>query len=195
MNQENGLFIKKLFDPYFIAPIETWSEFANHMVKKSFKKNEILKEEHKIENSMHIIIKGSVGVFLWHKTNMKCLDIFAENDFCSDYMSFLNQESTPLQLMALEDVEVVTIPRKDVVRLYYDNITGLQIVKAAAESLFIHKQRQQIDLLTLSAEERYHQLMQERPELINRISIKHIASFLGIAPESMSRIRGKFGKM
>ena len=68
-------------------------------------------------------------------------------------------------------------------------------MKAAAESLFIHKQRQQIDLLTLSAEERYHQLMQERPALINRISIKHIASYLGIAPESMSRIRGKFGKM
>ncbi len=187
----NGKFLKTVFDKYFNAPIEIWSEFANHMVKKSFKKNEVLKQEFKVENKIHLIIKGSVGVFLWDENNLRCLDIFTENDFCTDYMSFLNQESTPLLTMALEDIDVISISRSNVTRLYYNSITGLQIVRSAAESLFIHKQRQQITLLTMNAEERYLQLMQERPGLINRISGKHIASYLGITPESMSRIRKK----
>ena len=191
-HQVDGKFIKELFDKYFNAPLEIWSEFAHHMTKNSYKKNEILKEEYKVENRIHIITKGSVGVFLWDENNAKCLDIFVENDFCTDYMSFLNQEPTPLQVKALEPVELVSISRSDVVKLYYNSIIGLQIVRTAAESLFIHKQRQQIELLTLTAEERYARLMRVRPDLIHRIPNKHIASYLGIAPESMSRIRKKF---
>jgi len=194
MNQnhlERGKFIKSIFDQYFKAPIEIWSVFSQHMVKNTFKKNEVLKSEYKTENYLHIIIKGSVGVFLWNDDNLKCLDIFSENDFCTDYMSFVTQEPSILMTKALEDLEVISISRSDVIKLYFNSITGLQIVRSAAESLFVHKQKQQIELLTLNAEERYLLLMKDRPELVNRIPSKYIASYLGIAPESMSRIRKK----
>lgn len=192
MNNENAKLIKSLFDPYFNAPLDIWISFADHMTHSHVKKNEVIKEEYKTENNIHLIIKGSVGVFLWDNNKFKCLDLFVENDFCSDYMSFLTEQATPLSTVALEDVEMISISRNDVHKLYYDSLTGLQIMRSAAESLFVHKQGQQIDLLTKTAEERYDELMKSKPDLINRISGKHIASFLGIAPESMSRIKKKF---
>ena len=191
-NVHNAKLIKSLFDKYFEAPLEVWSDFARHMVKNSFKKNETIKAEFKTERYIHLIISGSVGVFLWENDKTRCLDLFLENDFCTDYMSFLSKEPSPLRTMALEETEVISISRSNVEELYYDSITGLQIVRSAAESLFIHKQQQQIELLTMTAEDRYQKMMKENPEMISRIPGKHLASYLGIAPESMSRIRKKY---
>lgn len=71
---------------------------------------------------------------------------------------------------------------------------GLNIGRVASESLFIHKQTQQIDLLMLTAEERYVKLLERQPEIVQRTPQKHIASYLGITPESFSRIRKKISR-
>lgn len=192
MDGIDGTYLKSLFDPYFVAPLKLWEDFASHMYRQEFKKNEILKAEDTVEKYMHVILEGSVGVFMWSDNNQRCLDLFFDHDFCTDYMSFLNQERTPLFTQTLEATQVITIKRKDVIDLYYDSILGLQIVRSAAESLFLHKQKQQINMLTMTAEERYKRMMQETPEIIHRTPAKHLASYLGIAPESMSRIRKKY---
>jgi predicted transcriptional regulator len=59
----------------------------------------------------------------------------------------------------------------------------------AAEMSFVGKQQQQIQLLTLSAKERYQILLQVFPNIQNRIAQNHIASYLGITPQSLSRIK------
>ena len=66
---------------------------------------------------------------------------------------------------------------------------GSKICRFAAEALFIDKQSKQIDFLTKSAKERYLELQSRCPEIILRTPQKYIASFLGITPQSLSRIR------
>jgi CRP-like cAMP-binding protein len=73
----------------------------------------------------------------------------------------------------------------------YRTPIGEKIKNVVAESLFIHKQNQQIDLLYLTSEQRYKKLLQENPNVILRTSQIHLASYLGITPESLSRIRKK----
>lgn len=192
MDQLQGIYIKKLFDPNFEAPLDVWEKFSSHMIHRSFKKNEVIKDVEQVENYIDIIIKGSIGVFLWTDNNTKCLDLFYEDYFSCDYMSYLEEKPTELFTMALEATEVYSISRKNIEDLYYNNIIGLKIVRAATETLFKHKQRQQINLLTKTAEERYQLMMQETPELLQRTASKHIASYLGVTPESLSRIRSKF---
>lgn len=192
MNKLQGIYIKKLFDPYFKAPLEMWDEFSSQMIFRKFKKNEIIKDVDQTENYIDIIIQGSIGVFLWADNNTKCLDLFYEDYFSCDYMSYLENKPTELFTMSLEPTEVFSISRKNIEELYYDNVIGLKIVRAATETLFKHKQKQQIDLLTKTAEERYHQMMQDSPELLHRTASKHIASYLGVTPESLSRIRSKY---
>jgi CRP-like cAMP-binding protein len=183
--------VKKIFDPYFEAPLEIWESFSAFLKKSSFTKNEIIKEARRTERSLNIILEGSAGVFLWKGTSSICLDLCYDNEFFGDYMSFLTQEPTELFTQALEHTDVLSISYQHLNMLYKESSVGLNIGRIASESLFIHKQSQQIDLLMLTAEERYMKLLKRQPEIVLRTPQKYIASYLGITPESFSRIRKK----
>ena len=189
MGRIEGKYVKSLFDQYFEAPIELWDKFSDKMVYREFAKNEIIKKTDQVENYIDLIIKGSIGVFMWAANHNKCVDLFYEDDFSCDFMSFLEHKPTELFTQAIEKTQVFSIAKSNVNELYEENIIGLKIMRAASESLFIHKQKQQIEILNMTAEERYKVLMNEKPELILRTPSKHIASYLGITPESISRIR------
>jgi CRP-like cAMP-binding protein len=188
---DRGKLMKEIFDPYFEAPIEIWESFAKHLVPKSYKKNALIKDPNKKEKFLSIITKGSAGIFLWKDNYAVCLDLCYENEFFGDYMSFLTQQPTALFTQALENTEILSISYSDLNELYKGSEIGMNIGRIASETLFIHKQTQQIDLLTLTAEERYLNLLKHQPQLIQRTPQKHIASYLGITPESFSRIRKK----
>jgi CRP-like cAMP-binding protein len=188
---KTGILIKKIFDPYFEAPLEIWESFASFLKQNSYKKNEIIKEVDKTEKYLSIIIEGSAAIFLWKENSTVCLDLCYENEFFGDYMSFLTQQPTELFTQAIEPTKTLSISYSDLNELYNSSQIGSHIGRSAAESLFIHKQTQQIDLLMLTAEERYLKLLERQPEIIQRTSQKHIASYLGITPESFSRIRKK----
>ncbi len=180
--------LKTAFDPFFEAPIEAWTDFASVCQHQKLPKNTVLKKEHDAEHYMYFTLKGSAGIFLFKEEHYVCLDIAVENSFFCDMMSMLSGKSTPLQSMLLEDSELLRLTRKDYLDLGKTEI-GMILTRAAAESSFIHKQQQQINLLTKTAEMRYDEFLIEFPGLVNRISQKHIASYLGITPQSFSRLK------
>jgi CRP-like cAMP-binding protein len=182
--------IKAFFDPYFEAPLEVWATFAQYLTPTDFGKNEIIKHSDKTEHKMHFILHGSIGIFLFKDNHDICIDLCYENEFVSDYMSLLTQNPSPLYTKALEETQTLTINHTHLTQLYSSPI-GEKIKNIVAESLFIHKQNQQIDLLNLTAEQRYKKLLTENPNVILRTSQIHLASYLGITPESLSRIRKK----
>lgn len=187
-----GTYIKSIFDPDFEAPLELWNNFSKHLIQRNFKKNEIIKDINNSEKYIDIVISGSTGIFVWADKNLKCLDLFFEKDFSCDFMSFVENKSSELFTMALEATEVHSISKHDIEQLYFDNVPGLHIVRSAASALFVHKQKQQIEFMTRTAEQRFNLMIQERPEFIQRIASKHLASYLSITPESFSRIRKKY---
>ncbi len=190
MNSPNdySILLKNTFDTFFNAPIETWDEFVSHCEVAQFKKDEVIKAENSKERYFYFILKGSVGIFLWKENNFVCLDFAFDNQFCADYMSLLTKQVTPLQVVALENTEMLRMTTNS-----YDLITQQPIGKiirlVAAEMSFVGKQQQQIELLTLSAKERYHIMLKTFPNIHNRIAQNHIASYLGITPQSLSRIK------
>ncbi|MCU0434229.1 MAG: cyclic nucleotide-binding domain-containing protein [Bacteroidia bacterium] len=186
---DNTSFIKSIFDPYFEAPAEVWHSFAAEMSEREFRKNQLIKQSGQKEDFLNIIAEGSAGIFMQQKLQTICLDLCYERDVCCDYMSFLTRQKTPLYVQALEPVKLLSISHTVLQHIYDNSLTGNQIGRSAAEALFVHKQNQQIELLTLTAEERYYRLMEKQPQIILRTPSKHIASYLGITPESISRIR------
>lgn len=181
--------MKEFFDQYHVAPLEEWSSFARLLKPHSFAKNEIIKEEFGAEKYLHFILKGSAGSFVWKDNNTVCLDLLYENDFLSDYMSLLMQKPSPIYIQAIEPLQVVSITGEQLQKVYHHVPMAERVGRIAAESLFIHKQKQQIELLTLTAEQRYQKLLERQPQIILRTPQKHIASYLGVTPESFSRIR------
>ena len=180
--------LKKSFAKYFVAPIEAWQSFADLCEPVKFEKDEILKKNNHTEKYFYFILKGSAGLFLWKENNFVCIDFAFENNFCGDYMSILTKAATPLELVALEKSEMVRLTVDDFYRLGESQI-GQVIMQVSAESSFVEKQQQQMDLLTKTAEERYYILADKYPNIHQRVAQKHIASYLGITPQSLSRIR------
>lgn len=180
--------LKASFDSFFDAPKEAWEDFADNCEVVAYRKDEVIKTQHSVERYFYFIIKGSVGIFLWKENNFVCLDFAFDGHFCSDYMSLLIKQPTPLQVIALEPTQMLRITANN-----YDLITRQPIGKiirlVAAEMSFVSKQQQQIELLTKSARERYEILLKVFPDIQNRIAQNHIASYLGITPQSLSRIR------
>jgi CRP-like cAMP-binding protein len=180
--------LKESFDKYFDLPIETWIEFNKDCVTVTFDKEEIMKHEDSTEKYFYFILKGSAGIFLTGINNFVCLDIAFENNFFCDYMSLLTKQSSPLQTMTIEKSEMLKMTNENFNKLSQKQATQ-KILRIAAEASFIDKQQQQIDLLTKSAHERYQELFLKIPKIFQRIPQKYIASYLGITPQSLSRLR------
>jgi CRP-like cAMP-binding protein len=181
--------IKVAFDPYFSAPLEVWKAFADSGETQWLAKGTIVKEYGKTEKHLSFILKGSGGVLLWNGTGNVCIDLCYENDFFGDYMSFLTGMESPLEVLVFEETELFRISKSRFDELCKRSDFGNTICRFAAEGLFIHKQMQQIDILTKTAKARYLELQGKHTNIIQRTPQKYIASYLGITPQSLSRIR------
>jgi CRP-like cAMP-binding protein len=206
MKTEN---LNKFEDPYFEIPHEWWNSYEEFLEQCSFKKNNIIKHAHKNERHLYLITKGSSGHFVYRDGHDICIDLCYEGDFTGDYYSLLLQNNlldqnmknspipnqislySPIYVMALEPIEAMALSMDNLLKLYQQPDHGQRIARMVAEILFLQKQTQQIDLLTLTAEQRYLKLLEKQPNILKRTANKHIASFLGITPESFSRIRKK----
>ena len=201
--------IKQFFDPYIQIPIEAWCGFTKYLIPFVFSKNEIIKQTDKNENYLHLIVSGSAGLFVFKDGHDICIDLCYEGQFTGDYYSLLVQQrnisplndkseisrllkkTSPIYVMALEHLETLAIRKEDLFDLYEQSEIGGKIARMVGEILFMQKQQQQIELLTQTAEQRYKDLLELQPDIIQRTASKHIASYLGITPESFSRMRKK----
>ncbi len=200
--------LQALFEPYIQVPADVWEGFAKYLVLRSFDKNEIIKAADKKETHLYIITKGSAGLFVSKDGHDICIDLCYPGQFAGDYYSLLQQQTlfgskgnaemdsllqqrSPIYVMALESAETLAISRQDLFMLYEQSDIGKMIARKVAELLYMQKQSQQIELLTMTAEQRYMQMLEQYPDILLNTANKHIASYLGISPESLSRIKKK----
>lgn len=183
--------LKNAFDRFGDSPMEAWESFARLCEPVAFRKNEIIKHAGETERYGYFILTGSAGVFVWKGSSYVCLDLFYEGVFLADYMSLITHQPTELETVALENAEMLRISRDNIDRMKQTPV-GQLLFLVSAESTFVDKQQQQIDLLLKTAEQRYADLLEKQPNLILRTPQKHIASYLGITTQSLSRIRKKY---
>jgi CRP-like cAMP-binding protein len=186
--QAIALRLKRSFDRYFDAPLEAWASFAGLCERVTFAKHQVIKARGAAETHGYFILSGSGGVFLWKRSHDVCLDLIYEDEFFGDHLSLITGLPTPLETLALEPSEMLRITRADVDRLKQTPM-GRLIFLIAAEQSFVEKQQQQVDLLSRTAEQRYQELVRRQPRILQRTAQKHIASYLGITTQSLSRIR------
>ncbi len=186
---EIGKHLKKVFDVSFKADIKLWNVFSERMFLRKFKKNQIIKKANETEKYLNFILKGSIGTFIPNNGNETCINLSINDSFSTDYFSFLKQKPSLIYTVALENTELLSISYSELSTLYSMSTSSVWLGKIIAEQLYIQRQQIQIDLLTLTAKERYEKLVIEKPELIQKIALKHIASYIGVTPKSLSRLR------
>lgn len=181
--------IKQAFDPFFEAPLEAWKSFVDLGELVLCEKDQIIKRSGTTEKYLNFILQGSGGILLWNTSNFVCIDLCYESEFFGDYMSFLSQEPSPLEVICFERSELFRISRAHFDELTNHSAFGEKIRRFASEALFMHKQLQQIDIISKTATERYRELQLKQPQILQRTPQKYVASYLGITPQSLSRIR------
>ena len=168
-----------------------WMEFANRMTFLSLEKDEVLIREGQIEDKIYFIMKGAVRVYVVHEGKEICTNFRFDHEFTSSVTSFLTRRPSQYWIRTQLPTEFLVFSHTELHWLYENFIEINTLGRVVMEVLLIDKRQRELDFLTLSAEERYHKLLSDHPAYIQKIPLKHLASFMGITAESLSRIRAK----
>lgn len=117
-----------------------------------------------------------------------------ENYFLVDYNSFLSQTPTFLTIQALENIEVMVLSYDSIQKITAMSISLEKLAGKMSEKAYQNIHKRAFTLLTLNAKERYLQLLKDEPYLLNKFQHYLIASYLGVAPQSLSRLRKEITK-
>lgn len=185
--------LKKSFDRYYEAPLEVWEHFAALCEHTTFKKNEAIKAAGKVDRYGYFLLEGTAGALVWKENTQICTDIYLEGDFFADDLSLFTGKPSPVEILAFEEVSTLRIGKTNIEALQKTPI-GRLLFSIGDQQGYLQKQQQQIDMMTQTAEARYVSLLEKNPVLVQRIPQKYIASYLGITPQSLSRIRRKIAE-
>lgn len=181
--------IKEYFEKLVPITDADWRVFSSKLKQERFPKKALILKKGQIENYLSFIEKGMVRLYVPGEDYDVTFGFSFENSFVSAYDSFLTRSPSTYTIETLTDTIRWKVSYSDLQTIYAETAVGNTIGRYASEDLFLKKSKRELSLLNETAEERYLKLFSERPELIEKIPNKYIASYIGITPQALSRIR------
>lgn len=163
--------------------------FANILEATQFKKKDFLLKEGQICNKVSFINSGCIRLFYNVDGIENTVQFFFANSWYTDYASFLTGQSSIENMQALEDCELVQFKKEDLYKLFNLYPIFDRVGRVMAENAFLSLSQLNKMLTNEEPTERYLNLLKQRPDVVEKIPQHYIASYLGIKPESLSRIR------
>ena len=165
-------------------------ECINRLFKiKEIKKGDFFLADGQVCKHAGFIVKGLVRYYINYDGEEKTYEFGQENNFVCNYESFLPQTPSTKIIQALEDCEIWQISYADL-QLFYQSVSGAErFGRLVIEQVFVQLLQALSSLYTDIPEYRYKKLLKEHPDLLQRVSQYHVASYVGVKPQSLSRIR------
>lgn len=171
---------------------ETWADFEQYLTVHTIKKGQILWHEGDIIKHVVYVKKGSFRYYYLHPDDKEVtIRFFFEDQLFTDSESFILQTPSAYTFQATEDSEYISFTRAATYQMYDKYKDFERFGRVVSEYNLIQKQKDIRDQKNCSPEEKYLKLITERPEIIARIPLNIVASYLAITPEHLSRIRRK----
>lgn len=166
------------------------SEFLGMTQTRIFNRQEVISRPTVVPNNIFFINKGLIRVFITDTNGTEHSIHFAlENQFIADYSNFILQQPSFYSLQALEETEVVVLPRH-AIEFGYDHLQeGQKMGRLIAEWYFIYQDNRIKNLYARTPKERYDQITDVFPNIHNRVPQHMIASYLGITAVHLSRLK------
>lgn len=166
-----------------------WDMFADSFVYRSVPKKFRLVTVGDVSREAYFINKGATRLFFEKEGEEISANFMFENNFVASLESFLLQVPSRQAIDTLEDCELLVLSKQRLEELIARQPHFNLFSKAIAETAFIMLQRRASSFILDSPEERYMNMLQQRPEILERVPQHMIASYLGVTPVSLSRIR------
>lgn len=161
-------------------------------IKKSVKKNDILVSAGSVARYLYFVIKGCLRIFLTNEEGLESTRFLVfEGSMGTAFPSFILKEPSAAAIQSLEPSELLMLSYDDR-ELLYQQIPGWETLdRIAVEKEYIKAIRRIENLITADSKERYQLLMKDHPEMVKRLPARIIADYLGISPETLSRLKSK----
>jgi CRP/FNR family transcriptional regulator, anaerobic regulatory protein len=174
-----------------LVPLKSDEEqaFLKILEVREFKKKEFLLQEGKICKKVSFINSGCMRLFYTAEGIENTIQFFFGNSWYTDYASFLTGQPTAENMQALETCEVVQFKKEDLYKLFNQYPIFDRVGRVMAENAFLSLSQLNKMLTTEEPQQRYLNLIKQRPDVVEKIPQHYIASYLGVKPESLSRIR------
>ncbi|NDV68330.1 Crp/Fnr family transcriptional regulator [Dysgonomonas sp. 25] len=154
------------------------------------KKNEILIKEGDQSSLAYFVDSGYLRYYTMSEdAEEQTIHLIIPGHFSTALSSFLYNTQSEQILQSITDAKLLHISKDDLESLYNSSAKWQKFGRKIMEFFLLEKEQRVIDQLTLNATERYAKLLKEDPALVQNVPIQYIASYIGIKPESLSRIR------
>lgn len=192
LKAEHLEYFRKQLEKFIHFSDEEWAIFSEQAYLKQLRKKDLFVASGKVCNEMCFILSGSFRMYLL-KDGLEISNYFCfDGDLLSSYISFLHRQPSNVTIEAMEDSSLICLSYTAMDKLMKDERIVFrmeQFRRVVAEYLISCYEDRVYSFILKNPEERYQELIEKQPDLMQRIPQHYIANFLGITPVSLSRIR------
>lgn len=186
--------IKTLITNLYPISSKTLDDFCYHFTQKHLKKGTILFEADKIGRKVYILAQGAARAYCYQADREVTFWFGFEGDVLMSYYSYIANRAGYEYVSLLEDALVYEIGLDTLQRLYTEDIELANWGRKLAEYALVKTEERFVSLQFRTATERYQLLLEQNPELLYRVQLGYIASYIGVTQVTLSRIRANFGR-
>jgi len=184
--------LEKFFNNLTPISSESWNSVKGLFTSKILKKGDYFIKEGQIAKEIGFLDEGIIRAFYRSNEGIEYNKHFFINPcFIGGYASLITGRPNKINQQALTDCKIQTTGFADIKALYHSCRDLEKAARILAEQFFVQKEQREIEIVLLDAEKRYQIFKKQFPQLEQQIPQYHIASYLGITPTQLSRIRSK----
>lgn len=179
-----------------IAPLseEDCNLFEDALETRAYKKGDFFLQEKQVCADIGFVHKGLFRMYYLREEKEINTHFFCEHDFVTAYNSFLSGTPARCYIQALENSELICFARPALEKAYDASHNWERFGRKVAEYIYSTASARTESFLFLNGEQRYLELLKEQPHYLDRIPLYHLASYLGLERESLSRLRRKIAR-
>lgn len=168
---------------------EGLDKFASSFELKKFQKKTLLLEYGKIEKELRFINKGIVREYYMHDGNEVNLNFYSDSHFLTDFLSFHTKTASLRYHECLTDIEMLVLSNEKSEQLFNKYSFVQILIDTSFKRVLLANEKRDFEMVTKSPDTIYKELLKKHPDWLLKIPQYHIASYLRITPETLSRIR------
>ncbi len=181
------------FSNYRALNEEEVNDLKKRLKERRIKRKQFILQEGDVCGHYNFVLEGCFRMYkVDEKGNEHNLQFAVEGGWIADIGSFHSEKPSELYIEAMEQSAILQITKADLLYLYTTHTVFDRIFRVLVENAFINMQKRVLQNISATTEERYLDFLKSYPKLINRISNVQIASFIGVTPEFLSKIRELF---
>ncbi|OJJ14297.1 hypothetical protein BKI52_43230 [marine bacterium AO1-C] len=179
------------FEKYCVLSKEAQSSLNTIATPLQLPKNEIILRQGQICRHIYWVIQGAARMYYYHDGKEVTNEFFFDRDVIADMQSLYAKKQSYFNIQLLEDCQLLAIKYSDLEKLYTQYHTIESAGRFIAIECFLEESERNRSFQMYTAKERYMRLLTQYPNILNRVSLGHIASYIGVSQIQLSRIRAQ----